>query len=66
MLTIKLATGYEAEGFVLYNAAAQVVLKNEGHGGSMFQIDVSLLPAGMYMLEINANGSVSRSKILIQ
>lgn len=66
MLTIKMATGYVAEGFVLYNAAAQVVIENEVHRSGMFQIDVSLLPTGMYILEINANGSMSHSKILIQ
>lgn len=66
VLQVQLSSGYQADAYVLYNSAAQVVQKMGSKLGGMFQIDVSLLPSGLYLLEINANGIVSRSKILIQ
>jgi len=51
----------------IYNFAAQKIIQNLNFSGTIFNIDLTNQPLGMYIIEvIQANNNVSKSKIILQ
>lgn len=64
LVVISLQSSVNAASIKLINLTGQTVLEKQNQSGKQFSIDLSVLPSGIYFVEVNENEKVRRGKLV--